>query len=53
MRVLMPQLVVQQYCSSLFWSRYLMSNALAKFCPRLCEVPDCSARLSPIIASML
>ena len=29
-----------------------MSKALAKFSPRLCDVPDCSARVSPIIASI-
>jgi hypothetical protein len=29
-----------------------MSNAFAKFCPRLCDVPACSARPSPISASI-
>jgi hypothetical protein len=53
MRVLSPQLVVQAYSISLFWSRNLMSNAFAKFWPRKWLVPDCSAQPFPIIASMV
>ena len=51
-RVLTPQLVAQAY-SSLFCSLVnFTSNALAKFCPRKCDVPACSALPSCIIASM-
>ena len=51
-RVLTPH-DVDQTCSqvpSLVW--YLTSNAFAKFCPRLWDVPPCSAFLSCISASM-
>ena len=42
-RVLTPQLVAQA-CSSLFAaSLNVTSNALAKFCPRKCDVPAWSA----------
>jgi len=30
---------------------YCMSKALAKFCPRLCTVPDCRVRLSGMMTS--
>ena len=43
---------VQTYCTVLSRAWNLMSNALAKFCPRLCDVPACSARPSRISASM-
>ena len=36
-----------------FSSRKVVSNALEKFWPRLCDVPACSALPSPIIASMV
>jgi hypothetical protein len=51
MRVETPQLVFHaNACSPCsFWN--FRSNALAKFWPRLCEVPACSALLSCIIAS--
>src|SRR5258708_1061865 len=51
-RVDRPHDVVQQCCNWPFWSRYLTSKACAKFCPRKCEVPDCSAFPSPIMASI-
>ena len=52
-RVLTPQLVSCTYSSlpSLLW--YWMSNASAKFVPKLWLVPACSALPSCIIASML
>ncbi len=51
-RVETPHDVVHANCSALSrpWKR--ISKALAKFCPRLCEVPACSARPSPISASI-
>ena len=52
-RVLTPQEVVQQYWSWLFLSKYRISNARAKFCPKKWEVPICRAFLSPIIPSMV
>ena len=51
-RVVTPQLVAQAN-SSLFSSFLkVTSNALAKFCPRKCDVPAWSALPSCIIASM-
>ena len=51
-RVVTPQDVVHTYCSVLSRPWNWMSNALAKFCPRLCDVPAWSARPSPISASI-
>ena len=51
-RQLTPQDVVQASFSVLSLSRNLMLKARAKFCPRLCEVPACSACPSGISASM-
>ena len=51
MRVDTPHDVFHANAVSPFSSWNLRSNALAKFCPRLCEVPACSALLSCIIAS--
>ena len=48
----MPHDVPQMYWSDLSRAWNLMSNALAKFWPRLCDVPACSARPSPISASI-
>mmetsp|Transcript_13233 Transcript_13233/g.43851 ORF Transcript_13233/g.43851 Transcript_13233/m.43851 type:complete len:320 (+) Transcript_13233:290-1249(+) len=52
-RVLTPQLDWCTYCFLPFSSRKVVSNALAKLSPRLCDVPACRAFLSPIIASMV
>ena len=51
-RVETPHEVVHACCSDLSrpWNR--ISNAFAKFCPRSCDVPACSARPSPISASI-
>ena len=49
----LPQEVVQQNSSRPSAERYLISCALEKFWPRKCEVPDCSALRSCIMASML
>ena len=51
-RVDTPHDVVQAYCSVLSRPWNWISKALAKFWPRLCEVPACRARPSPISASM-
>jgi hypothetical protein len=51
-RVVIPHDVPQMYWSVLSRAWNLMSNAFAKFCPRLCDVPACSARPSPISASI-
>ena len=51
-RVVMPHDVPQTCCTDLSRAWNVMSNAFAKFCPRLCEVPACSARPSPISASI-
>jgi hypothetical protein len=52
MRVEVPQDVVQANCSTPCASRYLISEDFAKFCPRKCEVPACSALPSCIMASI-
>ena len=51
-RVDTPQEVAQTWSRppSLVWK--VTSKALAKFCPRLCEVPACSALRSCIMPSM-
>ena len=51
-RVDTPHDVVQTCCTVLSRPWNWMSKALAKFCPRLCDVPACSARPSPISASI-
>ena len=51
-RVDTPHDVVQACCTVLSRPWNWMPNALAKFCPRLCDVPACSARPSPISASI-
>ena len=50
-RVDTPQLVFHAYsiAPASLWN--FSSNAFAKFWPRLCDVPACSALLSCIIAS--
>mmetsp|Transcript_35149 Transcript_35149/g.89004 ORF Transcript_35149/g.89004 Transcript_35149/m.89004 type:complete len:268 (-) Transcript_35149:864-1667(-) len=53
MRVDTPHELWCTSCWAPFSSRYCVPNALAKFEPRLCDVPACSARLSPIMASMV
>ena len=52
-RVDTPQDVCHTWCCLPSRPWKVMSNALAKFCPRLWLVPACSAFLSCIIASML
>ncbi len=51
-RVDTPHDVVQACWSVLSRAWNVMSNAFAKFCPRWCDVPACSARPSPISASI-
>ena len=51
-RVVMPQDVCQAYCSDLSRAWNLMSNTFEKFWPSMCDVPACSARPSPISASI-
>ena len=51
-RVETPQDVVHACCSVLSRPWNWISNALAKFCPRSWDVPACSARPSPISASI-
>ena len=51
-RMLNPQEVVQTYCWVLFSSRNWILKALAKFCPRKCDVPACRALPSCIKASI-
>ena len=51
-RVDTPHDVVQACCTVLSRPWNWISNAFAKFCPRLCDVPACSARPSPISASI-
>ena len=51
-RVLTPQLVVQANSFLPSRERYLMPDALAKFWPRKCDVPACTALRSCTIASM-
>ena len=53
MRVEVPQEVCHTYSCLPSRLRYLMSKPFAKFCPRLCEVPICSARPSSIMASIV
>lgn len=43
MRVLIPQLVWCTCSRSPVSAKYVMSKALAKFVPRLCEVPACAS----------
>ena len=50
-RVETPQLVLHTYSDEPLSDWNLTSKALAKFCPRLCDVPAWSALLSCIIAS--
>ncbi len=50
-RVEAPQLVFHAYSVPPLSVWNLRSNTLAKFWPRLCDVPACSALLSCIIAS--
>ena len=52
-RVDTPHDVAHTYSSSLFLLMNFTSNAFAKFCPRKCDVPDCNALPSCIIASMV
>ena len=52
-RVLTPHDVAQTYSGLLSLFRKVTSNDLAKFCPRKCDVPLCSAFPSCIIASMV
>ena len=47
-----PHDVVHACCTALSRPWNWISNALAKFWPRLCDVPACSARPSPISASI-
>jgi hypothetical protein len=51
-RVETPHDVPHTCCTVLSRAWKVMSKALAKFCPRLCDVPACSARPSPISASI-
>ena len=51
-RVVIPQDVCHPYCTVLSRPWNVMSNTLAKFCPRLWDVPACRARPSPISASI-
>jgi hypothetical protein len=51
-RVDTPHDVVHACCSTPLSSRNWMPEAFAKFWPRKCEVPACSALRSCIIASM-
>ena len=51
-RVDTPHDVVQAYSCSPLSAENLISWALAKFCPRKCDVPACSALRSCIIASI-
>ena len=51
-RVDTPHDVPHTCCTDLSRAWKVMSNAFAKFCPRLCDVPACSARPSPISASI-
>ena len=51
-RVVMPHDVPQMCCSDLSRAWNWMPNAFAKFWPRLCDVAACSARPSPISASI-
>ena len=51
-RVLTPQLVVQAYSCLFSRERNWMPLALAKFCPRKCEVPAWMALRSCTMASM-